>query len=1051
MCLDWKLDPPFTYYASKKLMTIRLPFRWERMQPTLGGSLDPTYLGYVKTILGYASANGMSVILDCHNFGAYNGILIGASGGPTQEDFATFWGDMASALQGTAGLGGYDLMNEPAGFTGSAWPDAAQAAISAIRVSDPTTPIYVEGNGYSSAFQWITNGNGTLNTLTDTSNKLVFEAHAYADYNSSGTYPTYPASAAVGCTSGQTTYECAETMGDQLTTPTSAINTSILVKRYTPFVAWCIQYSVKCDIGESGVPNDDPAWLETLDKGITYLQSNNVPFTYWAAGPDFVGYFLSVEPDDGVDTVQMAVLTKYTGAVQPTAYYLSGPQRGAAGDASGQFYMQYFGYITTPFTITPTDGGAGGMFNPASITCADGFNCSRHFTYTAPGTDVYVIGMTNSAQLTNPSSLGYATVQDEFSLAGLNGSTISNIFSFQKIYAPYIGDVVTLRRASDNATASFGFTSNELGAPLNTSAIASWAGSSNVYLVTWFDQSPNGNNAGPATIDTTPTNADQPQLLLNCQNALPCLVWNKNRMEMHSPVNGNTAQTVLSVFAPTLHMSLPFLNWLFLPKTQTETQAWNDDVYISTNMGSARGYSQDATWGALGATYSIDSSTNIGTLNAATNGTHVGQTVRTATPVNYPYRSNATLGWQLFTTSEYAGDLGELVILNAGLTDGQMYSFEADEDSRWNIPAMPSYSYYSPTLVRSTTAANAAPWRGVNEGEIGFSTPANGYLDALPVAAAQPYYASRGMNIVRFPVAWEPLQQNLCSGDETLNAAELSNLDSAVSNITSAGMDILIDLHNFGNYNYNYWATCAAPPDNGDISNPTTGSYFVNFWTQIAARYASNPKVKFDLMNEPFTITAAQMATVAQAAITAIRAQGAKQYIFVEGGGSYAACESFVSSGAGAAFLTLTDPQDALIAECHAYTDSNNEGNTDYAAQGHGLGSVTSATAFASANGIKLFLGETGVGFTPSSYAEEKAMFDYMAANPSVWIGWTAWGGGPAWPENYYFLFEPRATNYNPVVTPFIDRPMMRFLNTYATGHSWPAASGTWPNTVQFP
>jgi endoglucanase len=195
------------------------------------------------------------------------------------------------------------------------------------------------------------------------------------------------------------------------------------------------------------------------------------------------------------------------------------------------------------------------------------------------------------------------------------------------------------------------------------------------------------------------------------------------------------------------------------------------------------------------------------------------------------------------------------------------------------------------------------------------------------------------------------------------------------------------------------------------------------------------------------------MATAAQAAITAIRGQNANQYIFVEGGGSYAACKDFASGSPSAdtEFLTLEDPKNALIAECHAYTDSVDEGNTDIAKQGMGLSSVTNATTFASQNNIHLFLGETGLGFTPSSYAEEKAMFDYMAANPTVWIGWTAWGGGAAWPESYDFLFEPRATNYSPVVTPFIDRPMMRFLNTYATGRSWPAASGAWPFTVQFP
>jgi hypothetical protein len=175
--------------------------------------------------------------------------------------------------------------------------------------------------------------------------------------------------------------------------------------------------------------------------------------------------------------------------------------------------------------------------------------------------------------------------------------------------------------------------------------------------------------------------------------------------------------------------------------------------YLASNISSARGYSQDATWGAIGSTYNISS--RIG-LNAYTNGTEVGQSIIAGTPINYPYRSNAALGWQLFTTNKYAGNLGELVVLNTNLTAAQMQSFEADEDSRWNIPAMSSYTYYSPTVVQNTMVANTAPWRGVNEGGIGFGTQ----FDSLPVAAVQPYYASRGMNIVRFPVKWEQLQQN---------------------------------------------------------------------------------------------------------------------------------------------------------------------------------------------------------------------------------------------------------------------------------------------------
>ena len=360
----------------------------------------------------------------------------------------------------------------------------------------------------------------------------------------------------------------------------------------------------------------------------------------------------------------------------------------------------------------------------------------------------------------------------------------------------------------------------------------------------------------------------------------------------------------------------------------------------------------------------------------------------------------------------------------------------------WGITGFPSFTWPSTTLNQSTSAANTPPWKGVNEGGIQF-----GYnFDSLPVTEAQTYYKNRGMNIVRFPVGWEMLQPNLCTGSTTLSSTELTKLDNAVSMITAAGMDILIDLHNYGSYNYSYFSTCASPPDAGTINLTTTQGYFANFWGQIAAHYASNAKVKFDLMNEPHVVTAAQMATAAQAAINAIRTAGANQYIFVEGGNSYADCRQ-IQYDAGPAFLTLTDSQNKLIAECHNYFDSSNSGSSDVASTGAGLDRVTTATTYAQAHNIKLFLGEFGIGFTPSMYTEGKAAMDYMQAHMDSgsggWVGWTAWGGGPNWSENYWYNFEPRATNYSPVVTPLIDRPMMRFLSTYATGGTW--ASGQFP------
>jgi len=69
----------YNYFGSgnKDFNIVRLPFTWERMQPTQGGSFSTVYQGIINQQINYADAAGMSVILDLHNFGNrtdyYNG------------------------------------------------------------------------------------------------------------------------------------------------------------------------------------------------------------------------------------------------------------------------------------------------------------------------------------------------------------------------------------------------------------------------------------------------------------------------------------------------------------------------------------------------------------------------------------------------------------------------------------------------------------------------------------------------------------------------------------------------------------------------------------------------------------------------------------------------------------------------------------------------------------------------------------------------------------------------------------------------------------------
>jgi hypothetical protein len=59
----------FEYLASRGVTHVRLGFRWERMQPTLGGPLDAEELAKYEQAVANANAAGLKVIADLHNYG----------------------------------------------------------------------------------------------------------------------------------------------------------------------------------------------------------------------------------------------------------------------------------------------------------------------------------------------------------------------------------------------------------------------------------------------------------------------------------------------------------------------------------------------------------------------------------------------------------------------------------------------------------------------------------------------------------------------------------------------------------------------------------------------------------------------------------------------------------------------------------------------------------------------------------------------------------------------------------------------------------------------
>lgn len=120
----------FQAMAAKGHKIIRLPFRWERIQPSRGAALNSTELSRLTSVVSDARTAGLQVILDVHNYARY--IVSGGSeqvlgdGNLTQGQLTDLWTRLSTAFKDNPGVYAYGLMNEPhdlsavtGGFTGN--------------------------------------------------------------------------------------------------------------------------------------------------------------------------------------------------------------------------------------------------------------------------------------------------------------------------------------------------------------------------------------------------------------------------------------------------------------------------------------------------------------------------------------------------------------------------------------------------------------------------------------------------------------------------------------------------------------------------------------------------------------------------------------------------------------------------------------------------------------------------------------------------------------------------------------------------------------------
>ena len=132
-------------------------------------------------------------------------------------------------------------------------------------------------------------------------------------------------------------------------------------------------------------------------------------------------YYAHLMHESAAGQSNVVTSAQFTTLGPATSYTLTGPTASVTGSASSNFTLTPNGVFTG--TITPSDGGGGGTFTPASRTWTAS-SAAQTFTYTAASNGKHTISAADSGSLTDPASLVLVSgtvVLDAAILAGMTG------------------------------------------------------------------------------------------------------------------------------------------------------------------------------------------------------------------------------------------------------------------------------------------------------------------------------------------------------------------------------------------------------------------------------------------------------------------------------------------------------------------------------------------------------------------------------------------------------------------------------------------------------
>lgn len=306
-----------------------------------------------------------------------------------------------------------------------------------------------------------------------------------------------------------------------------------------------------------------------------------------------------------------------------------------------------------------------------------------------------------------------------------------------------------------------------------------------------------------------------------------------------------------------------------------------------------------------------------------------------------------------------------------------------------------------------------------------------------PAPTQLDYMNSKGFGLMRYVMSSDFLYT---SAFGQFSSSYLATMKAVIDYAYTKNIYVVIDPHNSGKI----WDATFSQ-ERLILPSMRSQDLFQDFSRRMAAAFISYPNVIYGLVNEPAGMTAVQWRDGGVTpAISAIRATGSTQMIFIPGAGQSSAL-NWASNGNTAAFAGYTgDPLNNFAFEAHQYLDASASGGGSVATL-NGSTILNTFNSFLTTNGFKGFIGEFGMAIDPmvcscadtlhyviggtsiatNSVTANTNMLTAMVSS-GLYVGWAAWGGGYEWasiPTTNGYAFNPEPTRVGKVYNlPIVDQ-----------------------------